>query len=238
MNNIFEINGKNTLITGITGDIGSAIASYFSNKNQNIFGIGRDSKKNKLKNINFYEIDMLNTDEIKNFAKSIDFSIDNLIFCHGIHGARPVRMLDDKFTDLVMKTNYSSTINLLSNLIRAKKINAPGRVVFVSSIAAHMGAKNNVVYAGAKSAVEASFRSIAKDYLKKNITFNSIAPAAIRTKLFQGNNDLQVLNESTYPLGIGQTEDIAYACEFLCAKGAKHITGETLILAGGATYLE
>ena len=74
--------------------------------------------------------------------------------------------------------------------------------------------------------------------MKKDITFNSIAPGAILTSLFEGNTNLQVLKEETYPLGIGKTEDIAYACEFLCAKGAKHITGETLLLAGGATYLE
>ena len=68
------------------------------------------------------------------------------------------------------------------------------------------------------------------------ISVNSIAPAAIETSLFEGNKP-EILNVDLYPLGVGQTEDVANATAFLLQNGARYITGETLILDGGATWL-
>ena len=76
-----------------------------------------------------------------------------------------------------------------------------------------------------------SFSRGYKELLRKNITVNSIAPAAIETSLFEGNKP-EILNADLYPLGVGQTEDVANA-PFLLQNGARPITGETLILDGG-----
>jgi NAD(P)-dependent dehydrogenase (short-subunit alcohol dehydrogenase family) len=175
------------------------------------------------------------TSDVKEFAKNCD-KFDNIILAHGIHGARPMRMLSPDFSLKVIEANLLSTLDLMSNLLRAKKINSPGRIVFISSVAAHMGALNTIAYAASKAGGEAAMNGLARDLMHKEITVNSLAPAAIETALFLGHKS-EVLDEKLYPLGIGQTSDVANAALFLCLEGSRYITGETIVLDGGATWL-
>jgi NAD(P)-dependent dehydrogenase (short-subunit alcohol dehydrogenase family) len=145
-------------------------------------------------------------------------------------------MLSTEYTLNVIQTNLLSVLDLLANLLRAKKVNFPGRIVFISSISAHMGASTAVPYAASKAGAEAAMVALARDLLHKGVTVNSVAPAAIETPLFKGNKSA-LLDEKNYPLGIGDVEDISNAALFLCAKGSKYITGETIILDGGCTWL-
>lgn len=235
---LFELVGNKTLITGATGGFGKAIASSFLKNKQEVTALGRSVKSlDELGNLGAtaVELDVNNGESIKEFSKTCD-SFDNIIICHGIDGARPMRMLSPQHTYEVIQTNLLSVFDLLSNLLRAKKVNFPGRIIFISSISAHMGASTAVPYAASKAGAEAGMVALARDLLHKGVTVNSIAPAAIETPLFKGNKS-QLLDEKNYPLGIGSVEDVANAALFLCLKGSKYITGETIILDGGCTWL-
>ena len=236
---LLEINGKTTLVTGVTGDFGEHIARALKQHGQEVTGIGRnESKLEKLNQLNIKTIavDLKSENEIVAFTKSCDV-FDNVVFCHGVNGPRPSRMCNNSFITNVIESNLNSTINLVANIIRNRKIASPGRVVFISSIACHIGATNNAPYSASKGGAEAFLRGVARELLKKEITVNSIAPAAIETSLFEGNKP-EVLNAKHYPLGIGEPSDVTNAVLFLILAGSKYITGETLILDGGATWLE
>lgn len=236
---LLQINGSKTLIVGATGDIGTQIAMTLKNLDQEIHGVGRNKKKlNDLEKLGIEtsEIDIGDENAIVDFAKSCE-NFDNVILCSGVNGPRPSRMCNDAFIRGVINTNLLGIMNFTSNLIRRNKICSPGRIVFISSIACHIAATNNAAYAASKGGAESFFRGVARELLRKNITVNSIAPAAIETSLFEGNKP-EILNADLYPLGVGQTEDVANATAFLLQNGAQYITGETLILDGGATWLE
>ena len=236
---LFKINGKKTLITGATGAFGFDIAKEFINHGQSITGLGRnDQGIEKIKNIgvNAVKIDINEENAIKEFSKNCDV-FDNIILSHGIPGSRPMRMLSHEFSLNIIQTNLISTLNLLSNLLRARKINSPGRIVFFSSIAARMGANNNIAYAASKLGGEAAMNGLARDLLKKEITVNSIAPAGIETPIYAGTKPA-VLDASNYPLGIGLIEDTTNAAMFLCLNGSKYITGETIIMDGGSLWID
>lgn len=236
---LYQLVGKNTLITGASGGFGYGLVEAFKKNGQNITALGRDvSKLEKIKSMcsKTLSLDMKNSDEIKNFSKTCDV-FDNIIISHGISGARPMRMLSTDFSLNVIQTNLLSTLDLLSNLLRSQKINSPGRIIFISSISAHMGASTAIPYAASKAGTEAAMRGLARDLLRKEITVNSIAPAAIETPIFEGYKTSDVLDEKNYPLGIGCVEDVANAALFLALKGSAYITGETIILNGGCTWL-
>jgi len=238
-NEILKLNGEKTLITGATGGIGKEIVKVFSRYNQKITALGRSIEKlNELNDmcLETKSIDINNESEIKNYVKNIE-KIDNLILCHGIIGARPMRMVGKSFLNEVIQNNLISTIDFVSNLLRSNKINKPGRIIFISSVSAHMGANNTVPYAASKAGAEIAFKGLARDLLKKDITVNSICPAAIDTPLWEGNIGNAVNNIEDYPLGLGEVEDVANACVFLCLNGSKFITGESIILDGGAVKI-
>ena len=72
----------------------------------------------------------------------------------------------------------------------------------------------------------------------RNITVNCISPGLILTdlmkKFFSKLENDQIENRvRAYPLGIGQTEDVANACVFLLSDAAKWITGTNLVVDGG-----
>jgi len=238
-NQLFEINGKKTLITGATGAFGFDIASEFKKRGQDVTGLGRnDDSLEKLKalGINGVKLDINDESAIKDFCKSCEV-FDNIILSHGIPGTRPMRMLSHEFSLDIIQTNLISTLDLLSNLLRSRKINSPGRIVFFSSIAARMGANNNIAYAASKLGGEAAMNGLARDLLKKEITVNSIAPAGIETPIYAGTKPA-VLDASNYPLGLGLIEDTTNAAMFLCLNGSKYITGETIIMDGGSLWID
>jgi NAD(P)-dependent dehydrogenase (short-subunit alcohol dehydrogenase family) len=235
---LFELVGKKTLITGATGGFGGALLRTFLEHGQNVTAVGRNATNlSNLKSTGATPInlDLNDSPAVKEFAKSCE-SFDQIILAHGINGPRPMRMISPEFSMNVIQTNLLSTLDLLSNLLRARKINSPGRIVYISSISAHFGANNNTAYAASKAGGEAAMLGLARDLLHKGITVNSVAPAAIETPLFEGSKP-KVLDELNYPLGKGTPEDVANACLFLCTEGSKFITGETIILDGGSTWL-
>jgi NAD(P)-dependent dehydrogenase (short-subunit alcohol dehydrogenase family) len=238
IHDLLTLNGKTTLITGASGGFGAALVKAFAGQGQEVTALGRSAEK--LKKISevcseTVELDLNDSVAVKNFTKSCR-KFDNLVLAHGINGPRPMRMISPEFTFNVIQTNLLSTLDLLSNLLRAQKINSPGRVVFISSVSAHMGANNNTAYAASKAGAEAAMVGLARDFLHKGITVNSIAPAAIETPLFDGGKP-PVLDEKNYPLGNGEVDDVANASLFLCLSGNKYMTGETVILDGGSTWL-
>jgi NAD(P)-dependent dehydrogenase (short-subunit alcohol dehydrogenase family) len=237
-NQLFNLVGKNTLITGATGGFGLALVEKFLANGQNVIALGRNQQSLELvskKGAVSLKVDLTKPEEVKDFSKSC-VTFDNIILAHGIHGARPMRMLSPDFSFKVIEANLLSTLDLVSNLLRAKKINSPGRIVFISSVAAHMGALNTVAYAASKAGGEAAMNCLARDLMHKEITVNSLAPAAIETPLFFGHKS-EILDEKLYPLGVGQTSDVADAALFLCLEGSRYITGETIVLDGGAVWL-
>jgi len=239
LNDLVKINGKTTLVTGATGGLGEEIVRLFSSAGQKVIALGRSEEKlNKIKNdlVVPVSLDLNDEEAVKKFAKEVE-AFDNLILCHGIIGARPMRMLSKKFIRDVIESNLISTLDFVSNLLRANKINKPGRIVFISSISAYIGANNTVAYAASKAGCDAAFNGLARDLLKKDITVNSIAPAAIDTPLWEGNIGNAVNNIHDYPLGLGQPQDVANAAYFLCLQSSKFITGEAVILDGGSTMI-
>jgi NAD(P)-dependent dehydrogenase (short-subunit alcohol dehydrogenase family) len=235
---LYDLVGSNTLVTGATGGFGGILVKAFASQGQQVTAVGRNL--DKLNMISEYssesiQLDLNDNIAVKEFTKSCK-KFDNIILAHGVNGPRPMRMISPEFTLNVIQSNLLSTLDLLSNLLRAQKINSPGRIIFISSVSAHMGANNNTAYAASKAGGEAAMAGLARDLLKKQITVNSIAPAAIETPLFEGAKPA-VLDEKNYPLGLGKIEDVANASIFLCLKGSAFITGETIILDGGCTWL-
>lgn len=111
-----------------------------------------------------------------------------------------------------------------------------GRIInFSTSVVGQMFPTYSV-YAGTKGAVEQFTRQLAKEFGKKGITINAVAPGPVNTELFKvGKSEQQIegLRNMNAFGRLGEPEDIADVVLFLASESSKWVTGQTLRANGG-----
>ena len=113
-----------------------------------------------------------------------------------------------------------------------------GSIVNISSVAATSAPPNASVYSGAKAAVVAITRSLARELGPRKIRVNAVSPGMIETEGWHAagiaDSDFRKVTEGLTPLGrIGQPQDVAPAVVFLASAESAWTTGETLYISGG-----
>jgi len=116
-----------------------------------------------------------------------------------------------------------------------------GKIVNISSIAARRSAPTMGIYGVAKAGIEMLTKVLAQELAPFNIQVNAIAPCMVRTAFSEplwANKDLHEAIVRTIPLGrIAEPIDVAHPALFLCSSGADFITGQTLLVDGGASAI-
>jgi 2-deoxy-D-gluconate 3-dehydrogenase len=114
-----------------------------------------------------------------------------------------------------------------------------GKILSITSIAARRAAPFMGVYGIAKAGIEMMTQVIAQELAPFNIQVNAVAPCMVRTKFsepFWSNPDIYEQVVKTIPAGrIAEPSDVAHPALFLCSRAADFITGQTLVVDGGAT---
>ncbi|WP_020569055.1 SDR family oxidoreductase [Neolewinella persica] len=114
---------------------------------------------------------------------------------------------------------------------------AAGKIICMSSVHDEIAWAGHVNYATAKGGVKMMMESMAQELAQDKIRVNAISPGAIQTDINKDAWDNPEALEqllTLIPYGrIGQGEDIANVCAFLCSDAADYITGATLYVDGG-----
>lgn len=118
-----------------------------------------------------------------------------------------------------------------------KKSADKGRIINITSMSAHLGFSEVVLYCASKGAVLAMTRALAVEWAQDNITVNSIAPGWFRSKMNEqvvdAAREQKILNRM--PLhAYGDTRDLGKMAEFLVGDDAAYITGQDFAVDGGA----
>jgi NAD(P)-dependent dehydrogenase (short-subunit alcohol dehydrogenase family) len=114
-----------------------------------------------------------------------------------------------------------------------------GAVVIVSSIGGLKGSASLGAYCISKAADMQMARNLAVEWGPKNVRVNCIAPGLVRTdfaKALWEDPVVYAKATSVYALRrIGEPDEIAGAAVFLASKAGSFMTGQTLVVDGGAT---
>jgi NAD(P)-dependent dehydrogenase (short-subunit alcohol dehydrogenase family) len=106
-------------------------------------------------------------------------------------------------------------------------------IVNVSSVNA-LAALGSEPYSSAKAGIGALTINLAASLAADGIRVNTVAPATIRTRNWEGQEGGADRLRHLYPLGrVGEPEDVAAAVAFLASSDASWITGHTLPIDGG-----
>jgi 2-deoxy-D-gluconate 3-dehydrogenase len=114
-----------------------------------------------------------------------------------------------------------------------------GKIISISSIAGRRAAPFMGIYGVAKAGIEMMTRVLAQELAPFNIQVNAVAPCMVRTKFSQplwSNEEIHEHIVKSIPLGrIAEPIDVVHPTLFLLSEGSDFITGQTLLVDGGAS---
>jgi NAD(P)-dependent dehydrogenase (short-subunit alcohol dehydrogenase family) len=139
----------------------------------------------------------------------------------------------------VMRVNLQGTFFLAqAAAIQMRAQGDGGSIVFTSSVTGHQAHRQLTAYGMSKAAIEMLARSLVVELSPYRITVNAVAPGATLTERTAADPNYEQTWSALTPLGRPATPaDIAQAVLFLAGPGARHITGQTLIVDGGWTVV-
>lgn len=164
--------------------------------------------------------------------------LDILVNNAGIHRARPFVDYDESDWDLVFAVNAKGTFLFSQAAARVMIPRRSGRIINIASASAKKPDPEMCAYNASKSAVVGLTRCMALELGPHGITVNAICPGATDTEMlrdvFAALPGLEATLRARTPLGhIAQPRDQANVVVFLASDLAAHVTGESLIVAGG-----
>ncbi len=247
--NAFSLRNKTFLVTGATSGIGFEVCKQIIIAGGNFIGLGRKIDQldkfitdNNLSGSSARYLDVTKREEIYELVDSLELKIDGFVHSAGIVENNPIQFFNEELYNKIRSVNLDSALFFISHLLRKKKFNKPASVVFVSSISGMYGMKGNGLYGITKAGLGIMARTFANELAFKKIRVNTVAPGMVNTQItFDAGNFLseEVINEDKkkYPLGYGETEDVALPIIFLLSEASRWITGQDLIIDGGRTAI-
>jgi NAD(P)-dependent dehydrogenase (short-subunit alcohol dehydrogenase family) len=138
----------------------------------------------------------------------------------------------------VMQVNVETMFLAAKHAIPAMIRGGGGAIVNVSSISA-LRPRGLTAYSASKGAVIALTRAMAVDHGRDGIRVNCVAPGPVYTPMVyqRGMSDeARARRRKASVLGVeGTGWDVGHAVRFLLSDQARYITGQTLVVDGGAT---
>ncbi|HZP30803.1 MAG TPA: glucose 1-dehydrogenase [Acidimicrobiia bacterium] len=147
--------------------------------------------------------------------------------------------LDERSFDLVISVNVKGVWLGMRSELRQMLAQGYGSIVNTASAASIIGTPGNPAYAASKHAVMGLTRTAAMEHVRDNIRVNAVCPGAIRTPLITRFLDVDpgIVERVTkvQPGGrLGEPEEVAEAVVWLSSDRASFVTGEGMLVDGGA----
>ena len=200
-----------------------------------IMAVGRQSLALQTDVVHADQVESMVSQTMDRFGR-IDILVNNA----GGSSAWPIEKMSPRGWDAVLGVNLKGTFLCSQAAGKVMIDQKKGKIINISSVAGVQGSPGMVHYGAAKAGVINLTRSLAALWAEYSINVNCIAPGLIETEAVRPALDLESPEKmqerlKTIPLGrLGQPEDIAYTVVFLASRASNFITGQTIVVDGGA----
>src|SRR5919109_761415 len=242
------LTGKTAILTGSGRGLGRAMALAMAEAgadlvitartHREIEAVGKEIEQRGRKAF-VTPCDVTKTDDVESMvAKAIEAlgGVDILVNNAGGGRQKPVLEMTDEEWHWGIDLNLSSTFLCSRAVGRNMAVRGRGKVINIASGWGYRGRRNSTAYCASKAAVINFTRALAVEWSRYNIQVNCIAPGYFPLIAPRDAEDARqrAVRISRIPLGGGNPEDIGPLAVFLASDGADYLTGQTILLDGGA----
>ncbi|SDC78510.1 3-oxoacyl-[acyl-carrier protein] reductase [Paenibacillus sp. UNCCL117] len=181
------------------------------------------------------QIDRLVSEVEQALGGTVDILVNNA--GHLVQRVPNADMTEEMY-ERILNVNLKSTVFMCKRVLAGMKEKGSGRIVNMTSVAAHNGGgPGSSIYAASKAAVMAYSKGLAKEVAGSGITVNNVSPGFIGNTMFHATFTPDAARQATIA-GIplqreGTPEDVAGAVVYLVSELASYVTGETIEINGG-----
>ena len=241
-----RFSGRVVFVTGASSGIGRACGVRFREEGASVFAVARREERLQGVFVNFAVADVRVEEDVRDAVEDcIDTfgRIDYLINAAGVIGTGGVLDTAPEEWERLFSSNVDSVYNVTKH-VAPHMIKTGGAIVNVSSVTSLRPYGNLLAYCASKAAVDMFTQCVALELAAHGVRVNAVNPGVVVTELHTASGavpDYEAFLErskQTHPLGrVGQPEDIAALCAFLCSDEAGWITGGIHSIDGGRALL-
>ncbi len=241
---MFNLDGKNALITGASGGIGSAIAKCLCRAGATtaLTGTRGEVLQELASDLGSdaypFPCDLHAPEAISELTDAVSEklgSIDILVNNAGVTADTVLLRMSDDDWNQVLELNLTTTFRLSKSVLRGMMKARWGRIINISSVVAHTGNAGQANYVAAKAGMIGFTKSLAQEVASRGITANVVAPGFIDTAMTEKLNEAQrtAISNRIPMQRMGTPDEVAAAVLFLASNEASYFTGATLPVNGG-----
>ncbi|XP_063828190.1 dehydrogenase/reductase SDR family member 4 isoform X2 [Ostrinia nubilalis] len=220
-----RLKGKVAVISASTDGIGLAIAKRLGNEGASVVVSSR-----KEANVNS-AVSSLRKDGI---------NVEGVV-CHVANKDQRKKLIEttseeawDKIFDINVKCSWLLAKDAYPEMLKR----GGGSIVFISSLSGYQPIFPLGPYGVSKTALLGLTKAIAGEVVHDNIRVNCVAPGIIDTKFASALTESESAREQSLSIvpmkRLGRPEEVAGAVAFLVSDDGSFVTGETIVVAGGA----
>lgn len=252
---MFNLSGKLAVVTGSGSGIGQAISTVFSRQGAHIVALDVDKAaadrtveaiRSAGGKANAIACDVADAAQVRETFAEIDRAwrhLDILVNNAGIAHVGNIEQTSEEDLDRLYRVNVKGVFLCSQAALPLMLRDKGGVILNLASIVALVGVADRFAYSMSKGAVHTMTKSIAVDYVKRNIRCNCICPARVHTSFVDqfvahhyAGREKEVLQQlSEYqPMGrMGTAEEVANLALYLCSDEAAFVTGQAYPIDGG-----
>lgn len=236
--------GCRALVTGGSGDIGSAICMALASDGMQVMvhaGKRLDAAEQTVAAIrqagghaDFVQFDLTDGEATASAMQALlaEEPLGVVVHNAGYHDDGPMAGMSADQWQRVMDINLNGFFRVVQPALLGMARLRFGRVIAISSVAARLGNRGQANYAAAKAGLHGAVISLAREMAARGVTANTVAPGLIDTGMIEPSHLDQAL--ALIPAGrIGQPEEVASLVAFLCRDEAAYINAQMIGIDGG-----
>jgi 3-oxoacyl-[acyl-carrier protein] reductase len=232
--------GRTALVTGASRGIGAAIAATLARDGARVVGLDIPQAADDLRAVTgaidgeAIGLDITAEDAPERIAEHFAGGVDVVVHNAGVTKDRTIAKMPEERWAQLMEINLSSEERINDALLGAKRLNANGRIVCVSSMSGIAGNSGQTNYAASKAGVIGMVESLAPELAKRKATINAVAPGFIETKMTgampigprEAGRRLSSLSQGGLPV------DVAETIAWFASPASTGVNGNTVRVCG------